>query len=48
MRVIRKYKFFKKNALMTHRNVKSESIFATSKVVHFDWKDKMCSKIGEK
>lgn len=35
MRVIRKYTFFKKNALMTHRNVKSKSIFATSKVVHF-------------
>lgn len=40
--------FFLKNALMIHRNVKSKSILAAGKVVHFEWKDKMCMKIGDK
>lgn len=48
MGVIRKCRFFLKNALMIHSNVKSKSVHAAGKVVHFEWKDQMCMKIGER
>lgn len=31
---------------MIHRNVKSKSILAAGKVVHFEWKDKCIQKLG--
>ncbi len=46
MGVISKSRFFLKNALMIHRNVKSKSILAAGKVVHFEWKDKCVQKLG--